>query len=169
MEGGLKSLINNQGGEERRPQTEGSLGWSTPAYMGKEAVVVKNTPGSTAGAGSGEFHQYRYLRRKEFFRLKQMDIEAKKQEETKRYSQMKEAKEARASSKTAKKSSKRKKLKQKHQEAKIRKKSETTGEEENEQKSKPEEEEEGESENSEPEIGPKPTIDESSEQQQIQT
>jgi len=151
------------------PSTGGSggdgMGWSTPAYFGSEGLQVKNTPGSTAGAGSGEFHQYRYLRRKEFFRLKQMDIEAKKQEETKKYKEMREQKDAKASAKTAKKSSKRKKLKQKHQEAKSRKKNETTGEENSEKKAKEEEEgeeEEGESGDSEPDIGPKPTIEESS-------
>ncbi|KAJ1561330.1 hypothetical protein HK405_004226, partial [Cladochytrium tenue] len=35
--------------------------------------IVRNIQGSSAGAGSGEFHVYRALRRKEFARLKMMD------------------------------------------------------------------------------------------------
>lgn len=34
---------------------------------------VRNVMGSGAGAGSGEFHVYRHLRRKEMTRLKEMD------------------------------------------------------------------------------------------------
>lgn len=52
-------------------------GWETPAIF-SEGFTIKNTPSSTAGAGSGEFHQYRYGRRKEISRLKQMEMERKK-------------------------------------------------------------------------------------------
>uniref|UniRef100_A0A6G1SIM1 PRKR-interacting protein 1 n=1 Tax=Aceria tosichella TaxID=561515 RepID=A0A6G1SIM1_9ACAR len=58
---------------------------------------VRNVMGSSAGAGSGEFHVYRHLRRKEMTRLKQLeemshserlDAEFKsKLEETKRKAQ----------------------------------------------------------------------------------
>lgn len=34
---------------------------------------VRNVMGSSAGAGSGEFHVYRHLRRKELSRLKEME------------------------------------------------------------------------------------------------
>ncbi len=34
---------------------------------------VNNVSGSTAGAGSSTFHEYRAERRREYFRLKQMD------------------------------------------------------------------------------------------------
>lgn len=34
---------------------------------------VRNVMGSSAGAGSGEFHVYRHLRRKEMTRLKEME------------------------------------------------------------------------------------------------
>jgi hypothetical protein len=39
---------------------------------------VRNVQGSSAGAGSGEFHVYRALRRKEYTRQAMMESEAKK-------------------------------------------------------------------------------------------
>ena len=49
------------------------------------AVVMKCTKiltltGSSAGAGSGEFHVYRQIRRKEMFRTRILDKEREKEE-----------------------------------------------------------------------------------------
>lgn len=41
---------------------------------------VRNVMGSSAGAGSGEFHVYRNLRRKELNRLKEMEAQATQEE-----------------------------------------------------------------------------------------
>jgi hypothetical protein len=47
--------------------------------LGSEAPEFVNwVPGSTAGAGSEQFHIYRHLRAKEYYRLKQMELAAKK-------------------------------------------------------------------------------------------
>ena len=60
---------------------------SKPAYIPpppKEKTIrparemMKNVQGSSAGAGSGEFHVYKASRRREYERLKQMEDESKR-------------------------------------------------------------------------------------------
>jgi hypothetical protein len=47
-------------------------------YKVRYEGIVKNVQGSSAGAGSGEFHVYKQSRRREYERLKLMDEKAKK-------------------------------------------------------------------------------------------
>ncbi|KAI8851299.1 hypothetical protein BC829DRAFT_122730 [Chytridium lagenaria] len=74
---------------------------------------IRNVQGSSAGAGSGEFHVYRALRRKEYARLKMMETKSKEEEVKKEYQDRIDKIKAAEDEKTAKKREKRKKRKQK--------------------------------------------------------
>ncbi|CAH1959624.1 unnamed protein product [Acanthoscelides obtectus] len=74
---------------------------------------VRNVMGSSAGAGSGEFHVYRHLRRKEFARQKYMQERAEKEKLQEEYHIKLQENKRRAEERTAKKRLKRLKKKQK--------------------------------------------------------
>lgn len=74
---------------------------------------VRNVMGSSAGAGSGEFHVYRYLRRKEIGRRKEMEESAKKEELDIKFRNELEHKKRMAEERTLKKKQKRDKKKAK--------------------------------------------------------
>lgn len=62
--------------------------------------IVANVQGSSAGAGSGEFHVYKASRRREYERLRLMDEEVKKEEEDKEARERREELERRDREKT---------------------------------------------------------------------
>jgi hypothetical protein len=74
---------------------------------------VDNVHGSTAGAGSGDFHQYRQLRRKERYRLIRMEVEHRRQLEAEEHENRRKDRELECSLKTQKKALKRKLKKEK--------------------------------------------------------
>ncbi|XP_046965592.1 PRKR-interacting protein 1 homolog [Vanessa cardui] len=80
---------------------------------------VRNVMGSSAGAGSGEFHVYRHLRRKEYARQKFIQEKSEKEKLDDEYHRKIEENRRLAEEKTAKKRAKRLKKKQK---AKIKEK-----------------------------------------------
>ncbi|GLV32946.1 uncharacterized protein CBL_08992 [Carabus blaptoides fortunei] len=77
---------------------------------------VRNVMGSSAGAGSGEFHVYRHLRRKEYARQKFIQEKSEKERLNDEYHQRIEDNKRAAEEKTAKKRAKRQKRKQKSKE-----------------------------------------------------
>lgn len=93
---------------------------SKPAYVPaapKEKGVrppremMKNVQGSSAGAGSGEFHVYKASRRREYERLKLMDEQALKEVEEREFERKRQGWEEQANAKTEKNRAKRMKKK----------------------------------------------------------
>merc|ERR1719273_2708301 len=79
----------------------------------KAAEFVYNVMGSSAGAGSGEFHVYRQIRRKENARQKIMGDQKAKDDQNAEYHAKIEENEREADERTAKKRAKRQKQKEK--------------------------------------------------------
>ncbi|XP_010246214.1 PREDICTED: PRKR-interacting protein 1 homolog [Nelumbo nucifera] len=83
-------------------------------------VRVSNTSGSSAGSGSGDFHQYRQMRRKEQDRLARMDVDYQKRKELAEFNMRREERMKVAEERTAKKRLKRQKKKQRKKEKKAK-------------------------------------------------
>ncbi|CAA0807497.1 Unknown protein [Striga hermonthica] len=79
----------------------------------RASEIPTNTSGSSAGSGSGDFHQYRQMRRKEQDRLMRMDADFQKRKEVAEFNQRREERLKAAEERTAKKRLKRQKKKQK--------------------------------------------------------
>lgn len=79
---------------------------------------VRDVMGSSAGAGSGEFHVYRHLRRREYQRQDFLDKMTEKQKKDLDYLDKVEENKLAAEDRTAKRRKKRDKLKQKKEMAK---------------------------------------------------
>uniref|UniRef100_A0A803NNM8 Reticulon domain-containing protein n=1 Tax=Cannabis sativa TaxID=3483 RepID=A0A803NNM8_CANSA len=68
-------------------------------------VRVSNTSGSSAGSGSGDFHQYRQMRRKEQDRLARMDVDYQRRKEEAEFIMRREERLKAAEERTAKRHS----------------------------------------------------------------
>ncbi|KAJ3937540.1 MAG: hypothetical protein NXY57DRAFT_981263 [Lentinula lateritia] len=73
--------------------------------------MMKNVQGSSAGAGSGEFHVYKASRRREYERISLLEEAARKEVEDAEFKRKREEAEANADAKTAKNRAKRQKKK----------------------------------------------------------
>ncbi|KAJ7996995.1 hypothetical protein DPEC_G00224320 [Dallia pectoralis] len=89
---------------------------------------VRDVMGSSAGAGSGEFHVYRHLRRREYQRQDFLDKMTEKQKMDLDYIDKVAKNQLAADERTAKRKKKREKLKQKKNMAKKAKQEATQGE-----------------------------------------
>ncbi|RVE55965.1 hypothetical protein OJAV_G00231260 [Oryzias javanicus] len=108
---------------------------------------VRDVMGSSAGAGSGEFHVYRHLRRREYQRQDFLDKISEKQQKDLDYLKRLEENKKAAQERTEKRRRKREKLKQKKlmaKKAKLGDQSKTDTAEKTESSSDEEEEEEAE-------------------------
>lgn len=90
---------------------------------------VRNVMGSSAGAGSGEFHVYRHLRRKEYARQRFIEEQAKKEDADKAFDERLQQHKREAEERTNRKRLKRLKKKQKAKTIRA-KKSKTDGQNE---------------------------------------
>ncbi|GMS91378.1 hypothetical protein PENTCL1PPCAC_13553 [Pristionchus entomophagus] len=88
---------------------------------------VRNVVGSSAAAGSAEFHIYRNNRRKEQERLDYIDKVAKKEEEEEKYKVKREIVEKEEEERTARKRIKNQKRKEQAKKARMAKKGKRTG------------------------------------------
>lgn len=84
--------------------------------------IVTNVQGSSAGAGSGEFHVYKAARRREYERLRIMDEEVRIEEEQRLFEDRKAALEDDDKKKTERNRAKREKMKARKEKAKLDKK-----------------------------------------------
>ncbi|GJP45461.1 hypothetical protein CLOM_g4849 [Closterium sp. NIES-68] len=80
---------------------------------------ITSTSGSSAGSGSGDFHQYRAMRRHEQDRLMRMEADYNKRMEERRFQQRREERLKEAEERTAKKRAKRQKKKEKRKKQKT--------------------------------------------------
>lgn len=85
-------------------------------FMSSVPNFVRNVMGSSAGAGSGEFHVYRHLRRKEYARQKCIQIKSLREQLDEEYHKKLEQNRLEAEAKTNKRRAKRLRKKQKMKE-----------------------------------------------------
>lgn len=80
--------------------------------------IVANVQGSSAGAGSGEFHVYKASRRREYERLRLMDEEVKQEQEKEEFERNREEMKKKDEAKTSKNQKRRAKEKIRKEKAK---------------------------------------------------
>ncbi|KAI9762513.1 MAG: hypothetical protein M4579_000316 [Chaenotheca gracillima] len=86
-----------------------------PRSVAAPPEIVPNVQGSSAGAGSGEFHVYKASRRREYERLRLMDEEVKKEEDAAEFETKTKELRRRDEERTNKKRARREKMKARKQ------------------------------------------------------
>jgi hypothetical protein len=101
----VEALFKKPDREIRIPTSEPKKGPAPPPE------IVANVQGSSAGAGSGEFHVYKASRRREYERLRLMDEEVAKEQSEKEFEQKRAERERLDRERTEKNRLKREKAK----------------------------------------------------------
>ncbi|KAK1971398.1 DUF1168-domain-containing protein [Colletotrichum eremochloae] len=104
----LESLFSKPDQEIRLPPAPGTV---AKRAVAAPPEIVTNVQGSSAGAGSGEFHVYKASRRREYDRLRAMDEEVKQEKENEEFERLKAERAARDEERTRKNREKREKKK----------------------------------------------------------
>ncbi|POR37400.1 PRKR-interacting protein 1 [Tolypocladium paradoxum] len=106
----LDALFAKPDREIRVPPSGTALATTRPAAAAPPEIVT-NVQGSSAGAGSGEFHVYKASRRREYERLRGMDDELRREKEQEAFEKEKAERERRDEGRTRKNREKREKMK----------------------------------------------------------
>lgn len=110
--------IENLMWEPERPVEIPALSSDSKSKLPAPPEIVTNVQGSSAGAGSGEFHVYKASRRREYERLRTMDEEAQKEDNDSRWAKEMEERRKKDEEKTKKNRERRNKRKGKAKDAK---------------------------------------------------
>lgn len=92
---------------DREIRVPDAVGGPPRSRLAAPPEIVTNVQGSSAGAGSGEFHVYKASRRREYERLRQMDEEVRREKDTEDFEKERREREARDAEKTRKNREKR--------------------------------------------------------------
>jgi hypothetical protein len=106
----LDALFAKSDQEIKLPPSS-STSLTTAQQHGAPPEIVANVQGSSAGAGSGEFHVYKASRRREYERLRAMDEEVMKEKDMEGWEKERREREERDREKTRKNRERREKLK----------------------------------------------------------
>ncbi|KAI1376166.1 hypothetical protein F4677DRAFT_445875 [Hypoxylon crocopeplum] len=104
--------------QEIRIPDAGASGDKKRGLLPPPPEIVTNVQGSSAGAGSGEFHVYKASRRREYERLRRMDEEVARERATEEFERGREQRERRDDDKTRRNREKREKAKARKAKAK---------------------------------------------------
>ena len=111
----LEALFANPDREIRLPPPAAAV---KPKGVAPPPEIVANVQGSSAGAGSGEFHVYKASRRREYERLRLMEEEVTREKETEEFERKKEENRMRDEERTRKNKARREKAKERKQKGK---------------------------------------------------
>jgi hypothetical protein len=90
---------------------DASAGNTSAALRSAPPEIVTNVQGSSAGAGSGEFHVYKASRRREYERLRSMDEDLRREKDIEEFTKDKSERDRKDEERTRKNREKREKMK----------------------------------------------------------